>query len=143
MQPPVVIEKRDYVPHPLPILFAGVLVLAVGFWINLYLTGKVTGYSGHGLFLLLLGTITVFASAGSVDTGAQWKFSIGLIVAFLGSSVLTSSYPELSAVIPIEQLHIGLQMAAIIVGLLAFANTAARYRIRDNPPEDRILNDDL
>lgn len=40
------VEERDYVPHPLPILFVGVFVLAVGFGINRYLSGSITGYSG-------------------------------------------------------------------------------------------------
>lgn len=132
------VEEREYVPHPLPTLFVGVFVLGVGFWINLYLTGSIMGYSGHGLFLILLGTITVFSSAGSVDTGTQWKYGAGLLSALFGSSVIATVYPELTANILITQLHTGLQVAAIIVGLLAVANTTSRYRTRANQPEDRV-----
>lgn len=134
----LVVEDRDYVPHPLPILLVGVFVLAVGFGINRYLTGSITGYSGHGVFLILLGTTTVFASAGSVDTGTQWRYGAGLVLALLGSSAIAMAGPELSPSVLVAQLHAGLEVAAIVVGLLAVVNSTARYRVRDDQPEERV-----
>lgn len=134
----LVVEERDYVPNPLPTLFVGVFVLGIGFGINLYRTGATTGYSGHGLFLILLGTITVFSSAGSVGVGTQWKYGVGLLSAFVGSSVIATMYPRVSADILITQLHAGLQVAVIVVGLLAVVNTTARFRTRHNQLEDRV-----
>lgn len=132
------IEERGYVPHPLPTLFVGVFVLGVGFGINRYLTGAILGYSGHGAFLILLGAVTVFASAGSVETTTQWKYGAGLLVAVLGSAVVATIYPGVGASFLLEQLHAGLQAAAIVVGLLAIANTTARYRTRETQPRDRV-----
>lgn len=132
------VEERGYVPHPLPTLFVGVFVLGVGFEINRYLTGAILGYSGHGAFLILLGAITVFSSAGSVDTTTQWKYGAGLLLATLGSSGLSTIYPGLGSDLPFEQLHAGLQVAALIVGILAVANTTVRYRTRETRPEDRV-----
>lgn len=132
------VEERDYVPRPLPILFVGVFVLAVGFWSNRYLTGSITGFSGHGVFLILLGTITVFASAGSVDTGTQWKYGAGLVLALLGSSAIATVGPGLSTSGLVTELRAGLEVAALVVGLLAVANSTARYRIRDDQPEERV-----
>lgn len=132
------VEERDYVPHPLPILFVGVFVLAVGFGINRYLTGSITGYSGHGAFLVLLGTITVFASAGSVDTVTQWKYGAGLVLALLGSWAIATVGPGLSASVFVTHLVAGLEVAAIVVGLLAVANSTARYRVRDDQPEEGV-----
>lgn len=132
------VEEGGYVPHPLPTLFVGVFVLGVGFGINRYLTGALLGYSGHGVFLIVLGAITVFSSAGSVDTTTQWKYGAGLLVAVLGSAVIATLYPGLRASFLLEQLHAGLQAAAIVVGLLAIANTTTRYRGQGTQPRDRV-----
>lgn len=132
------VEDREYVPHPLPMLFVGVVVLAVGFWSNRYLTGSITGYSGRGVFLILLGTITVFASAGSVDTGTQWRYGTGLVLALLGSWAIATGGAGLSASGLVTEFHAGLEVAALVVGLLAVANSTARYRVRDDQPEDRV-----
>lgn len=132
------VEGEDYVPHPLPMLFVGVFVLGVGFGINRYLTGSISGYSGHGAFLILLGTVTVFSSAGSVDTTTQWKYGAGILVALFGSSALVTINPGVRAVFLLEQLHAGLQAAAIVVGVLAIANSTARYRARDTQPRERV-----
>lgn len=134
----LVVAERDYVPHPLPTLVVGVLVLGVGFAINLYLTGSTLGHSECGLFLILLGTITVFSSAGSVDTKTQWTYGVGLLSTLAGSSVIATLYPELGANIRIKQLHAGLQVAVIIIGLLAVANTTARYWSPENHLDDRV-----
>lgn len=134
----VVVEERDYVPYPLATLVAGVFVLSVGFWINRYLTGSPMGYSGHGVFLILLGTVTVFSSASSVATMTQWKYGVGLLSALIGSSVITTIYPGLSGNLLIKEFHAGLQVAVLIVGLLAVANTTARYRTREKQPEGRV-----
>lgn len=132
------VAERDYVPHPLPMLFVGVFVLAVGFWSNRYLTGSITGFSGHGAFLVLLGAITVFASAGSVDTGTQWRYGAGLVLALLGSWAIAAMVPgpRASGLVPL--LHAGLEVAAIVVGFLAVANSTVRYRVRDERPEEGV-----
>lgn len=132
------VAERDYVPHPLPMLYVGVFVLAVGFWSNRYLTGSITVFSGHGAFLVLLGTITVFASAGSVETGTQWKYGAGLVLALLGSWAIAAMVPGLSPSGLVTELHAGLEVAAIVVALLAVANSTAQYQVWDDQPEERV-----
>ena len=70
-----VVEQREYVPHPLPALLVGVLVIGIGIGLNIYLTGEMFRYTGHGYGLLVLGIFTVFAAAGSVTIDTQWIFS--------------------------------------------------------------------
>lgn len=134
----VVMEERDYVPYPLAPLVAGVFVLSVGFGINRYLTGSRMGYSGHGVFLILLGTITVFSSAGSVDTTTHWKYGVGLLSALIGGSVIAPIYPGLSGNLSIRQLHAGIRVPALIVSLLVVTHMITRYRTRETQIEDRV-----
>lgn len=74
----------------------GVFVLTDRFGVNVYVTGALTGYSAHRLFLIVLGGIKGSASTGSVDTFRQWRFYVGLRTDFVGSASLESMDPELS-----------------------------------------------
>lgn len=132
------VEGEDFVPYPLPTLFVGVFVLWVGFGLNRYLTGSMFGYSGHGTVLILLGTITVFSSAGSVETTTQWTYGAGILVALLGRSVIATIYPGVGGNVLIQQLHASLQVAAIVVGVLAVANTIARFREQATQTRDGV-----
>lgn len=135
-------EGREYVPHPVSTLAAGVFVVAVGFALNFYVTGDATGYTGHGFALLLLGVVTLFAAAGSVDTATQWRFLLGLTGALLGSVAVGSQYPALLGTGPFTHVQEGLVVAAIFVGLLACSNSLSSRRSDSGSHEIRLSKKD-
>lgn len=137
------IVERAYVPHPGPTLLAGVIVLAVGFWMNTVISGGANQFTGHGLGLSVLGLITLFAAAGSVDLSTQWWFSLVLGSAVIASIAVISVQMGTAVQSAVECLQYGLVSAMVFVGSLAIANSTLRFTAHDEEAEIDVERGDI
>lgn len=136
------IGGANHTSHPVILLIITISIIALGLWLNLYLTGDAGEYTIPAVVLIVPALGGMALSFESMEYELQEKVSTALMISAVVLLLFVSFYANTIIGVIAARVMSAVIVATVFSLFVIIPNTVVRWRFEERSPEERILSEE-